>query len=168
MTSCTNSLTHPISFTKNRGDVFSCTDHFFISGYLATDTTCVKCALLDDYDISEVNLSDHCPVLLQVNSATGPDVREPVNRPLHHSSVAWNKAFTNNIANYQTELSRTVNTMSSNIPAEIRECRDSKSRDHLTCIDRCASKLHHALFDATEKYILRIRQQAIAACPRLL
>ena len=69
--------------------MFSCIDHFSISSYLATDTTCVKYALLDDHDISEVNLSDHCPVLLQVNFATGPDVNESVHRPLHHSSMAW-------------------------------------------------------------------------------
>ena len=81
VTPYTNSITHPISFTRNHGDVFSCINHFSISGYLATDTTCVKYVLLDDHDISVVNLSDHCPVLLQGNFATGPGISEPVNRP---------------------------------------------------------------------------------------
>ena len=116
----------------------------------------------------EVNLCDHCPVFLRVNFATGPGVSEPVNGPLHHLSVTWNKASTNKIANYQAELSRTVNTMLHNVPAEIRECRDCNFRNHLACIDRCASDLHHALFDATEKCIPRIRQQASAACSRLV
>ena len=45
----TNSLTHPISFTRNQGDELSSIDHFSISGYLATDTICVKYALLDGH-----------------------------------------------------------------------------------------------------------------------
>ena len=83
-------------------------------------------------------------------------------------SVAWNKASIHDIANYQAELSRTVNTMLSNVPTEIREYKGCDSCDHLACNGRCASDLHHALFDATKKCIPRIRQQVSAASPRLV
>ena len=55
-----------------------------------------------------------------------------------------------------------------NAPAEIHEFRGFNSCDHLACIDRYASDLHHALFYAMEKCIPRIRQQASAVCPRIV
>ena len=64
------SLNHDISFIRCQENNFSCIDHSAISNYLATDNTCVKYALGDDMSISEINLSDHNPLLLSINFAS--------------------------------------------------------------------------------------------------
>ena len=69
LTPCINAKTHAVTFTRRQGDVTSCTDSFSVSHTLALDNVGAKYALIDDYDIYEVNLSDHSLLLLNINFA---------------------------------------------------------------------------------------------------
>ena len=100
-------------------------------------------------NISEVNLSDHSPLLLNINFA--PYDLQNINMSSGSSRsflrVAWNKVTDDNIANYQAELSHIVENILRNIPANCLHCSNTTCRlhDHLSVINECASDLKQVI-----------------------
>ena len=120
--------------------------------------------MIDDYDIYEVNLSDHSPLLLNINFA--PYGLHNINMSFGSSRsclrAAWNKATDDNIANYQAELSHIVDKILCNIPADYLHCTNTTCRlhDHLSVINACASDLKQAMLKAAGHCIPLVGMQA--------
>ena len=132
LTPCINALTHTVTFTRRKGDVTSCIDYFSVLRMLVSDTACAQYALIDNYDISEVNLSDHSPLLLNINFASYGLHKINMFSGSSRSCLraAWNKATDDNIANYQVELSHIVDKILRNIPADCLHCTNTTCRLH--------------------------------------